>query len=128
MNKIMLIGNIATEPLAKDNYARIRVAVNNHFTHNGEKKTATEFFNAVGFGNMVKRMSGMCKVGTKVYLEGKLQSRKYTDSNNINRTSWSVIVSNIQILKDGETLEREEESQHLDNDPDPYDVRVPDTI
>ena len=125
MNKIMLIGNIATEPLAKDNYARIRVAVNNHFTHNVEKNRATEFFNAVGFGNMVKRMSGMCKIGTKVYLEGKLQSRKYTDSNNINRTSWSVIVSNIQILKDGETLE---ETQHLDNDPDPYDVRVPDNL
>ncbi len=34
----MLIGNIATEPLAKDNYARIRVAVNNHFVHNGERK------------------------------------------------------------------------------------------
>ncbi len=129
MNKIMLIGNIATEPLAKDNYARIRVAVNNHFVHNGEKKTATEFFNAVGFGNMVKRMSGMCKIGTKVYLEGKLQSRKYTDSNNINRTSWSVIISNFQVLKDGESLEREEEfAQHFDNDPDPYDVRVPDNL
>ena len=115
MNKIMLIGRCATEPTDnRTDYARFRLAVSNHYkTRAGEKRENVEYFNIVAFGTIASRVTGMIRVGTTCYVEGRLQSQKYQDKNNVNRTSYSVICEKIQVTSGGKDY-----TQHLDDVPE----------
>ena len=115
LNKIMLIGRCATEPTDnRTDYARFRLAVSNHYkTRAGEKRENVEYFNIVAFGSIASRVTGMIRVGTTCYVEGRLQSQKYQDKNNVNRTSYSVICEKIQVTSGGKDY-----TQHLDDVPE----------
>ena len=64
-----------------------------------------------------------------VHLWLDIAVRKYQDSNGNNRTSWSVVASNVQILKDGQTLEREEGFiQHSEKHAEPYEAHTPEYL
>ncbi len=125
LNKIMLIGRCATEPTDnRTDYARFRLAVSNHYkTRAGEKRENVEYFNIVAFGTIASRVTGMIRVGTTCYVEGRLQSQKYQDKNNVNRTSYSVICNAIQIVKDGADI-----TQHSNNQTQPYEARTPEIL
>ena len=97
MNKVILIGRAGVEPKSKDNYCSIRLAVDNKFKKkNGEMANNVEWFNCVGFGDIANNMTNTLGVGDLIKFEGRLQSSKYTDSNGVKRTSWSVIVDNFE--------------------------------
>ncbi|TMC65853.1 MAG: single-stranded DNA-binding protein [Chloroflexota bacterium] len=104
MNKIMLIGNLGRDP--EMNYTPSGVAVTkfslavNRITKSstGEKEKETEWFNIVAWRQLAEICNNYLHKGDKVYIDGRLQQRKYTDKNGVERTAIDVIASDMEML------------------------------
>src|SRR4051812_13401897 len=102
VNKVILIGNLGADPEIKRTQdgrpiANLRIATSETWRdkNSGERKEKTEWHRVVIFSE------GLCKIaeqylkkGAKVYIEGALQTRKWTDQNNVERYSTEVVLQN----------------------------------
>src|SRR3974377_2565582 len=100
VNKVILIGNLGADPEIRRTQdgrpvANLRVATSESWRDRatGERREKTEWHRVVIFNE------GLCKIaeqylkkGSKVYLEGQLQTRKWTDKDNIERSSTEVVL------------------------------------
>jgi single-strand DNA-binding protein len=104
LNKIMLIGNLGKDPdlqVTSDGtpYTRFSLAVNRSYkTASGEKKEETEWFNIVAWRQLAEICEKYLHKGSKVYIEGRLTQRKYTDKSGIERTSVEVNATDMEML------------------------------
>ena len=104
LNKIMLIGNLGRDPelnVTGDGtpFARFSVAVSRTYkANNGERREETEWFNVVAWRQLAETCNTYLHKGSKVYIEGRVTQRKYTDKNGVERTSVDVIASNMEML------------------------------
>src|SRR5437868_7480214 len=104
MNKITLIGNLGRDP--EMNYTPNGVAVTkfslavNRVTKSstGEKEKETDWFNIVAWRQLAEICNNYLHKGDKVYIDGRLQQRKYTDKNGIDRWMVEVIVNDMEML------------------------------
>jgi len=104
MNKIMLIGNLGKDP--EMNYTPGGVALTkfslavNRITKSstGEKEKETEWFNVIVWRQLAETCNTYLHKGDKVYIEGRLQQRKYTDKNGIERWMTEVIATDMEML------------------------------
>src|ERR1700681_4817898 len=100
VNKVILVGNLGADPEVRRTQdgrpiVNLRVATSESWRDKttGDRKEKTEWHRVVIFSE------GLCKVaeqylkkGSKVYLEGQLQTRKWTDKDNIERYSTEVVL------------------------------------
>ncbi|HTS39890.1 MAG TPA: single-stranded DNA-binding protein [Xanthobacteraceae bacterium] len=100
VNKVILVGNLGADPEIRRTQdgrpiANLRVATSESWKDKatGERREKTEWHRVVIFNE------GLCKIaeqylkkGSKVYLEGQLQTRKWTDKENIERYSTEVVL------------------------------------
>jgi len=110
VNKVILVGNLGKDPEIRktqsgSDVASFSLATSEQWKDKatGEKKSKTEWHNIVVFqSGLVTLIKNFVKKGAKVYLEGSLQTRKWTDKNNTERYSTEVILqgfnSNFTIL------------------------------
>jgi single-strand DNA-binding protein len=104
LNKIMLIGNLGRDPelnVTSDGtpVTKFSLAVNrNTKTSTGERKEETEWFNIVAWRQLAEICERYLHKGSKVYIEGRLTQRKYTDREGVQRTSVEVIANDMQML------------------------------
>jgi single-strand DNA-binding protein len=104
LNKIMLIGNLGKDPefnVTPDGtpVAKFSLAVNrNAKNRSGEWVKETDWFNIVAWRQVAERCEKFLHRGSKVYIEGRLSQRKYTDKEGISRTAIEVIVNDMQML------------------------------
>ena len=104
LNKIMLIGNLGKDPelqVTSDGtpFTRFSLAVSRSYkSSNGEKKEETEWFNVVAWRQLAETCERYLHKGSKVYIEGRLTQRKYTDKNGLERTSVDVIANDMEML------------------------------
>jgi single-strand DNA-binding protein len=104
LNKIMLIGNLGRDPelqVTSDGtpFTRFSLAVSrNYKTNSGEKKEETEWFNIVAWRQLAEICERYLHKGSKVYIEGRLTQRKYTDKNGMERTMVEVVASDMEML------------------------------
>jgi single-strand DNA-binding protein len=104
LNKIMLIGNLGKDPEMQVTaegtpFTRFSLAVNRSYTTSGgEKVEETEWFNIVVWRQLAEICERYLHKGSKVYLEGRLSQRKYTDREGVQRTSVEVIASEMEML------------------------------
>jgi single-strand DNA-binding protein len=106
MNKIILIGNLGKDPeMAYTNsgtaITKFSLAVSKRFAQSptGEKpQDDTDWFNIVVFNKLAETCNTYLRKGQKVYVEGRLSMRKYTDRDNIQRTSIEVIINEMEML------------------------------
>jgi single-strand DNA-binding protein len=104
MNKIMLIGNLGRDP--EMNYTpngnavtKFSLAVNRvSKSPSGERQDETEWFNIVAWNRLAETCNTYLKKGSKIYVEGRLTQRKYTDKNGVERTAIDVIANEMEIL------------------------------
>jgi single-strand DNA-binding protein len=104
MNKIMLIGHLGRDP--EMNYTPAGIAITkfslavNRVTKSqtGERQEETDWFNIVAFRQLAETCNTYLHKGSKVFVEGKLTPRKYTDRDNNQRTSLDVIISEMEML------------------------------
>ena len=104
MNKIMLIGNLGRDPdmsYTPDGIAvtKFSLAVNRITRSSaGERQTETDWFNIVAWRQLAETCNTYLKKGQKVYVEGRLSQRKYTDKNGVERTAVEVTISDMEML------------------------------
>ena len=104
LNKIMLIGNLGRDP--EMNYTPSGVAVTKfslavsrtYKASSGEKRDETEWFNIVAWNKLAETCNSYLRKGNKVYIEGRLTTRKYTDKNGVERTAIDVIANEMEML------------------------------
>src|SRR6058998_1110082 len=104
LNKIMLIGNLGKDP--EMNYTpgglaitKFSLAVSrNKKTSTGERQEETDWFNIVAMDKRAEICNQYLHKGSKVYIEGRLTQRKYTDKNGIERTSVEVQATDMEML------------------------------
>ena len=104
LNKIMLIGNLGRDPelnVTSDGtpVTKFSIAVNrNTKTSTGERKEETEWFNIVAWRQLAEICERYLHKGSKIYIEGRLTQRKYTDKNGIDRCMVEVMVNDMEML------------------------------
>ncbi len=100
VNKVILIGNLGADPEVRRTQdgrpiVNLRVATSESWRdkNSGERKERTEWHRVVIFNEGLCRVAEQyLKKGSKVYLEGQLQTRKWTDKDNIERYSTEVVL------------------------------------
>src|SRR2546430_9895272 len=100
LNKIMLIGNLGKDPELNVTaegtpVTKFSLAVSRK-TSNGEKET--EWFYIVAWRQLAEVCERYLHKGSKVYVEGRLTQRKYTDKQSIERTAVEVVATDVQFL------------------------------
>jgi len=100
VNKVILIGNLGADPEVKQfqnggQVCNLRVATTDSWRDKatGEKKERTEWHAVAIFSEgLVKVAQSYLKKGSKVYLEGKLQTRKWQDKDGNDRYTTEVVL------------------------------------
>lgn len=130
INKIILIGNLGKDAEFKqfENgcIANTTLATTDkaYTTQNGTQvPEQTEWHNLVFRGKMAEVARDWCKKGTKVYVEGKVRHRKYTDHQGIDRFAYEVMVDKLELLGS-----KQEEGQKSDPKPAQNTQQVGSTV
>jgi single-strand DNA-binding protein len=100
VNKVILVGNLGKDPEVRRTQdgrpiVNLSVATSENWRdkNTGERKEKTEWHRVVIFSEGLCRVAEQyLKKGSKVYLEGQLQTRKWTDKDNIERYSTEVVL------------------------------------
>ena len=100
VNKVILIGNLGRDPEVRkmnsgDSVVSFSLATTESWRDkaSGERKDRTEWHNVVIFNENLGRIAEQyCKKGSKIYLEGQLQTREYTDKDGNQRRVTEVVL------------------------------------
>ena len=111
INKVILVGNLGRDPEVRQSGSGQKIVSFSVATSdvwkgkNGERQERTEWHRVVIFNQMLADIAERyVKKGSKVYVEGALQSRKWTDANGVEKTVTEVVLGNYRgdlILLDG---------------------------
>ena len=100
INKVILVGNLGTKPEIKyasngNAISNLSVATSESWTDKstGQKQDRTEWHRVSLFGKVAEIAGQYLDKGSKVYVEGKLQTRKWQDQNGQDRYTTEVVVS-----------------------------------
>jgi single-strand DNA-binding protein len=102
VNKVILIGNLGADPEVRRTQdgrpiVNLRIATSETWRDKatGERREKTEWHRVVIFSEGLCRIAEQyLKKGSKVYVEGALQTRKWTDQQNIERYSTEIVLQN----------------------------------
>ena len=100
VNKVILVGNLGKDPEVRrmqsgDAVVNLRLATTESWRDkaSGERKEKTEWHSVVIFNeNLAKVAEQYLKKGSKVYIEGQLQTRKYNDKDGVEKYSTEVVL------------------------------------
>lgn len=116
LNRVELIGNVTADPEMRtteggSNMVSFSIATNRNWTTDkGEKKEDAEFHKCVAWNKLAELCSQLLSKGRKVYIEGRLQNRKWTDKEGAERQTTEIILNDMLILDSRKTAESQEES------------------
>jgi len=105
INKVILIGNIGKDPEVRYSpngaaIANISVATSEEWKdkNTGEKVSKTEWHRIVMFKRLAEIAGEYLKKGSKVYIEGKLQTRKWQDKDGNDKYTTEIVANELQML------------------------------
>ena len=104
VNKVILVGRLGRDPETRyipngDAITNFSLATDEQWRdRNGERQTRTEWHNITLFGKLGEIASQYLRKGSQVFIEGKIQSRKYTDKDGIERTAYDIIGNEMKML------------------------------
>jgi single-strand DNA-binding protein len=105
VNKVIIVGNLGRDPEIRympsgDAIANIAVATSykSKDKNTGEQKELTEWHRISFFGRLAEIVGQYLKKGSSVYVEGRLQTRKYTDKDGVEKYATDIIAENMQML------------------------------
>ena len=103
VNKVILVGNLGADPEARsmpsgDEVVNLRVATSETWKdRDGNRQERTEWHRVAIFNqNLAKVAKNYLRKGSKVYLEGQIQTRKWTDQSGQERYSTEVVLQNFR--------------------------------
>ena len=104
INKVMLIGNLGKDPEIRympsgDAIANLTLATTENWKDKaGEKQEKTEWHRVSMFGRMAEIAGEYLKKGSSVYIEGKLQTRKWQDKEGNDRYTTEIVANEMKML------------------------------
>jgi len=104
VNKVILIGNLGRDPEIRympsgDALATLNIATTDTWKDkSGEKQEKTEWHRVSMFGRLAEIAGEYLKKGSQVYIEGRLQTRKYTDKDGVEKYSTEIVANEMKML------------------------------
>ncbi len=105
LNKVLIIGNLGTAPEVRYTQNGMAIAVLSVATtetwkdkQTGEQREQTEWHRVVMYRRLAEIVEKYLRKGSKVYIEGKLQTRKWTGEDSIERYTTEVVANEMQML------------------------------
>jgi single-strand DNA-binding protein len=104
VNKVILVGNLGRDPEVRytpDNNAITNISVATTDTwkdKSGEKQERTEWHRVAFFGKLAEIAGEYLKKGSQVYVEGRLQTRKWQDKEGQDRYTTEIVADRMQML------------------------------
>ena len=104
VNKVILIGRLGRDPETRympngDAITNFSLATDEQWRdRNGERQTRTEWHNVSLYGKLGEIANQYLRKGSQVFIEGKIQSRKYTDKDGIERMAYNIIGNEMKML------------------------------
>ena len=105
VNKVILIGNLGNDPDMRympngEPVANISIATSETWNdkNTGEKREKTEWHRVVAYRRTAEIIGQYTRKGSKLYVEGKLQTRKWTDNNGVDKYITEIIADSVQLL------------------------------
>jgi single-strand DNA-binding protein len=120
LNKVMVIGHLGRDPEMRYTpsgrpVTTFTVAVSRSWnTADGERRTETEWFNIVSWGNLAEICKQYLHKGRQVYIEGRLQTRRWEDKEGQKHTSVEVVANEMMML--GDRRDNSKQSQESEQD------------
>ena len=106
LNKVQIIGHLGRDPEMRYTpsgrpVTTFTVAVSRSWnTVDGERHNETEWFNIVAWGNLAEICKQYLNKGQQVYIEGRLQTRRWDDKEGVKHTSVEVVANEMMMLGD----------------------------
>lgn len=107
LNRVMVIGNLGADPEVRftpggQSVCNFRMAATETWTDKaGQKQQRTEWFRIVVWGKLAELCGEHLKKGRQAYVEGKLQTREYTDKEQRKQFTTEVVAHSVIFLGDG---------------------------
>jgi single-strand DNA-binding protein len=105
VNKVIIVGNLGRDPETRympngEAVTNIAVATTESWKdkNSGEKKEITEWHRITFYRKLAEIAGQYLKKGSQVYVEGRLQTRKWTDKENVERYTTEIIADTMQML------------------------------
>ncbi len=105
INKVILIGNLGNDPDVRYTasgaaVANVSIATSESWKDKttGEQQDRTEWHRVVFFGRLAEIVSEYLKKGSQVYVEGRLQTRKWQDKEGNDRYTTEIVANEMQML------------------------------
>ena len=122
LNKVILIGNLTRDPEMRYTpqghaVTTVGLATNRDWKVEGEKREETEFHTIVCWNKLAELCVQLLKKGTKVYIEGRLQTRDWVDDKGLKHYKTEVIAEDMIVLsarKEGVAPSEEPEFQPVE--------------
>lgn len=118
VNKVIIVGNLGRDPELRhmpsgDAIANIAVATSykSKDRSTGEQKETTEWHRISFFGRLAEIVGEYMKKGSSIYVEGRLQTRKYTDKDGVEKYATDIIAESMQMLGSGNSSQDQDDAQ-----------------
>jgi len=104
LNKAMIIGNLTRDPEVRttpsgQSVVNFSVATNFNWTdETGKKQERAEFHNVVAWRKLAEIIGQYLKKGSKIYIEGRLQTRSWDDQSGVKRYRTEIVADNMIML------------------------------
>lgn len=103
VNKVILVGRLTRDPEVRttpsgQTVASIGLATNRFWKDkNGQRQDKTEFHNVILWGRLGEIAGQYLQKGQEAYIEGRLETRKYTGKDGVERRTTEIIAENMQL-------------------------------
>ena len=132
VNKVILVGNLGKDPevwYTGDGkaIANITIATTESWKDKttGEKQEKVEWHRIVFFNRLAEIVGQYLKKGGQVYIEGKLQTRKWQDKNNNDRYTTEIVAHDMQMLGSRGDSQSQKEPSHEPSNQADFDDNIP---
>lgn len=122
LNKVLLIGRLGKDPETKtvgsSSVCNFSIATTETWNDKaGAKQEKTEWHNIVAWNRLADFAMHYLKKGKLVYIEGRLQTRDWTDNQNVKRYTTEIVASDIKFMETLKSGESQPTGQQQRNDP-----------
>jgi len=136
LNKIMVIGNVGTDPEMRytpngSPVTSFRIATSRSFNaQDGERRQETEWFTVVAWSSLAEQVNQYLSKGQRTYVEGRLHSHTYQGNDGQTRFNNEIIANRVIFLDRAGSGERgsEEHAGSTAGDFDPSEASTPDDL
>lgn len=104
LNRTEVIGHLGRDPEMSYTpsgraLCKFSVAVSRRWKNDkGEQQEHTDWFNVTVWGQLAEVCNTYLHKGSKVYCAGRMESRKYTDKDNVERMAWDLVLADMEML------------------------------